>query len=87
MVRYMSMIFRGTVEDYENAGIIPSVFMDNSGILKIYLCDPIIDEMPEDTTIAIEAYETNGGQFVETIDVNPENKHVKPRSDIEKHKV
>jgi len=77
MVRYMSMIFRGTVEDYENAGIVPSVFMDNSGGLKIYLCDPIIDDIQEDTTIVIEAYEKNGGQFIETIDVEPANKRVK----------
>ena len=78
MVRYMSMIFRGTVEDYENTGIVPSVFMDNSGSLQIYLCDPIMDEIQEDTTIAIEAFETNGGQFIETNDVDPENKRVKP---------
>ena len=78
MVRYMSMIFRGTVEDYENTGIVPSVFMDNSGSLQIYLCDPIMDEIQEDTTIAIEAFETNGGQFIETNDVDPENKRIKP---------
>ena len=72
------MIFRGTVEDYENTGIVPSVFMDNSGSLQIYLCDPIMDEIQEDTTIAIEAFETNGGQFIETNDVDPENKRVKP---------
>ena len=82
MVRYMSMIFRGTVEDYENAGIVPSVFMDDHGTLKIYLCDPIIDEIQEDATIEIEAYETNGGQFIETIDVDSENKRVKPQSEI-----
>ena len=72
------MIFRGTVEDYENTGIVPSVFMDNSGSLQIYLCDPIMDEIQEDTTIEIEAFETNGGQFIETNDVDPENKRVKP---------
>ena len=82
MVRYMSMIFRGTVEDYENAGIVPSVFMDNSGSIQIYLCDPIIDEIQDDTTIVIEAYETNGGQFTETIDVDSENKSVKRQSEI-----
>lgn len=82
MVRYMSMIFRGTVEDYENSGIIPSVFMDNNGSLQIYLCDPIIDEIQEDTTVAIEGYETNGGQFVDTINVDRENKIVKRQSEI-----
>ena len=70
MVRYMSMIFRGTVEDYENAGVTPSVFMDSGGNLQIYLCDSIIDEIEEDTNVVIEAYEANGGQFVETFDVH-----------------
>ena len=67
----MSMIFRGTVEDYENAGIKPSVFMDSSGSLQIYLCDSVMDEIEEDTSVVIEAYEANGAQFVETFDVNP----------------
>ena len=70
MVRYMSMIFRGTIEDYENAGITPSVFMDSSGTLQIYLCDSVTDEIEEDTQIVIEGYESNGGQFVGTIDVD-----------------
>ena len=81
MVRYMSMIFRGTVEDYENAGIVPSVFMDTSGGLQIYLCDPIVDDIQEDTTIEIEAYEKNGGQFIETIDIELADKRVKPLSE------
>ena len=81
MVRYMSMIFRGTVEDYENAGIIPSVFMDASGSLQIYLCDPTTDEIQEDTKIEIKAFETNGGQFVETINVDSEHKRVKHQSE------
>jgi len=64
------MIFRGTVEDYENAGITPSVFMDSSGTLQIYLCDSVMDEIEEDTQIVIEGYESNGAQFVGTIDVD-----------------
>ena len=81
MVRYMSMIFRGTIEDYENAGIVPSVFMDSSGSLQIYLCDPTIDDIQEDTNMEISAFETNGGQFVETINVDPKTKHVKHQSE------
>ena len=77
----MSMIFRSTVEDYENAGIVPSVFMDTHGGLQIYLCDPIIDENQEDAIREIEAYEKNGGQFIETIDVEPADKRVKHRSE------
>ena len=71
MVRYMSMIFRGTVEDYENVGVTPSVFMDYDGNLQIYLCDSVMDEIEEDTSVVIEGYETNGGQFVETFDIEP----------------
>ena len=66
----MSMIFRGTVEDYDNAGITPSVFMDSSGILQIYLCDSVTDEIEVDQNTTIEGYEINGGQFVETFDVH-----------------
>ncbi|MDO9517529.1 MAG: hypothetical protein Q7J10_05690 [Methanosarcinaceae archaeon] len=77
MVRYMSMIFRGTVEDYNNAGIKPSVFMDSNGSLQIYLCDSVVDQIEDDKSIVIEGYETNGGQFVETFDVNPKNQNLK----------
>ncbi|MBW6469777.1 MAG: hypothetical protein K0A90_00975 [Methanosarcinaceae archaeon] len=73
VVRYMSMIFRGTVEDYENAGIKPSVFMDSSGSLKIYLCDSVVDQIEEDKSIVIKGYESNGAQFIETFDVNFKN--------------
>lgn len=64
------MVFRGAVEDYENSGITPSVFMDSSGNLQIYLCDSVIDDFEENTNLAIGDYENNGGQFIETIDVN-----------------
>ena len=44
--------------------------MDSSGTLQIYLCDSVMDEIEEDTQIVIEGYESNGGQFVDTIDVD-----------------
>ncbi|MDK2825335.1 hypothetical protein SAMN04488589_0907 [Methanolobus vulcani] len=63
-MRYMSLVFRGLVEEYNNTGVRPSVFMDESGSLQVYLCDPIIEEMDEDYGIDIEReYDVNGGQF------------------------
>jgi len=84
MVRYMSLVFRGTVEDYQNSGIHPSVFMDSSGDLQIYLCDPISNEIEEDQdSNIIEHYEMNGGQFVETINVGRITNEVEPKPHIE----
>lgn len=60
----MSLVFRGLVEEYNNIGVRPSVFMDAGGNLQVYLCDPIIDEMEEDYGLDIESnFDVNGGQF------------------------
>lgn len=75
------MIFRGTVEDYESAGILPSVFMDSNGNLQIYLCDSIVDE-GNNETVEIEAFEMNGGQFVETIDVKSEGNKISSKPEF-----
>ncbi len=65
-MRYMSLIFRGLVEEYNNSGARPSVFMDAGGSLQVYLCDPIIEDN-KDYGIDIESdYDVNGGQFSET---------------------
>ncbi len=65
-MRYMSLVFRGLVEEYNNTGVRPSIFMDGEGSLQVYLCDPIIDEMEEEYGIDIESeYDVNGGQFSE----------------------
>ncbi len=65
-MRYMSLIFRGLVEEYNNSGARPSVFMDAEGTLQVYLCDPIVEEN-KDYGIDIENdYDVNGGQFSET---------------------
>ncbi len=61
-IKYMSMVFRGVVEEYENAGVRPSVFMDSAGDLQIYLCDAIVDE-PEEEVEEEMNFEANGGQF------------------------
>ena len=63
-MRYMSLVFRGLVEEYNNTGVRPSIFMDESGSLQVYLCDPIIDEMDNDYGVDLEQeYDVNGGQF------------------------
>ncbi len=65
-MRYMSLVFRGLVEEYNNTGVRPSVFMDASGSLQVYLCDPIIDEMEEEYGIDVKKeYDVNGGQFTQ----------------------
>ncbi len=70
-MRYMSLVFRGLVEEYNNTGVRPSVFMDASGSLQVYLCDSIIDEMEEDYGIDVESeYDVNGGQFSREFFVN-----------------
>lgn len=67
----MSLVFRGLVEEYNNTGVRPSVFMDAGGNLQVYLCDPIIDEMHEDYGIDVEReYDVNGGQFTQTYLMN-----------------
>ncbi|MBP1908170.1 hypothetical protein [Methanolobus bombayensis] len=66
-MRYMSLVFRGLVEEYNNTGVRPSIFMDGSGSLQVYLCDPIIEELDEEYGINIEQeYDVNGGQFSDT---------------------
>ena len=67
----MSLVFRGIVEEYNNAGVRPSVFMDGAGSLQVYLCDPIIDEMDEEYGIDMQSdYDVNGGQFTQTYIMN-----------------
>lgn len=92
MVRYMSLIFRGVVEDYKNTGIHPSVFMDSGGSLHIYLCDPVVNEITEEESKLIESCEANGGQIVETVtvvetttvnqNIEQSKTQIKPRSQI-----
>ncbi|WP_340819107.1 hypothetical protein [Methanolobus sp. WCC4] len=70
-MRYMSLVFRGLVEEYNNAGVRPSVFMDAEGSLQVYLCDSIVDEMEEEYGIDIQSeYDVNGGQFSQAFYVN-----------------
>ena len=64
----MSLVFRGIVEEYDNAGVRPSVFMDGNGSLHIYLCDCIIPDEEEYFGSEVDfSYQVNGGQFVETV--------------------
>jgi hypothetical protein len=66
--RYMSLVFRGIVEEYDNAGVRPSVFMEGDGSLHIYLCDCIIPDEEENYGSEVDySYQVNGGQFVETV--------------------
>ena len=66
--RYMSLVFRGIVEEYDNAGVRPSVFMDGNGSLHVYLGDSIIPDEEENYGSETDfSYQVNGGQFVETI--------------------
>jgi hypothetical protein len=70
-MRYMSLVFRGIVEEYSNTGVRPSVFMDAGGNLQVYLCDPIIEEMNEDYGIDAQSeYDVNGGQFTQAFIMN-----------------
>ncbi|WP_135610906.1 hypothetical protein [Methanococcoides sp. AM1] len=66
-VKYMSLVFRGAVEEYNNTGVRPSVFMDGSGDLQIYLCDPILDDPETVEPIPDMELEVNGGQFAGSI--------------------
>jgi hypothetical protein len=67
----MSLVFRGIVEEYNNAGVRPSVFMDGAGSLQVYLCDSIIDEIEEDYGIDMQNdYDVNGGQFTQAYIMN-----------------
>ncbi len=75
---YMSLVFRGAVEEYEKAGVHPSVFMDGSGDLQIYLCDPVIDDPEFEEDVSINNCEVNGGQFSEGIFKGTEFQNVKP---------
>lgn len=63
----MSLVFRGAVEDYEKTGIHPSVFMDGSGQLQIYLSDPVVDDPEFEEEMSIDYCEINGAQFSNTI--------------------
>ncbi|SFM88539.1 hypothetical protein [Methanolobus profundi] len=70
-MRYMSLVFRGLVEEYNNTGVRPSVFMDADGSLQVYLCDSIIDEMEEDYGMDMQSeYDVNGGQFSQAYIMN-----------------
>lgn len=61
----MSLVFRGLVEEYNNPGVRPSVFMDADGRLQVFLCDAIVEEK-YDSGIDIDDYEINGAQFSES---------------------
>jgi hypothetical protein len=66
-MRYMSLVFRGLVEEYDNSGVRPSVFMDGNGSLQVYLCDSILEDKSEMYGINPEStYDVNGGQFTDT---------------------
>lgn len=62
-VKYMSMVFRGAVEEYDNTGVRASVFLDAAGELQVYLCDPILDDPENEETVSEMELEVNGGQF------------------------
>jgi hypothetical protein len=62
-VKYMSLVFRGAVEEYDYTGVRPSVFLDAAGDLQIYLCDPILDDPETEDNIPEMELEVNGGQF------------------------
>jgi hypothetical protein len=62
-VKYMSMVFRGTVEEYDNTGVRASVFLDAAGDLQVYICDPILDDPETEDIIPEMELEVNGGQF------------------------
>ncbi|MEL4305807.1 MULTISPECIES: hypothetical protein [Methanococcoides] len=62
-VKYMSLVFRGAVEEYDNTGVRPSVFLDAAGDLQIYLCDPILDDAEAEGNVPEMELEVNGGQF------------------------
>ncbi|WP_445474082.1 hypothetical protein ACT9XH_06715 [Methanococcoides methylutens] len=62
-IKYMSLVFRGAIEEYDNAGVRPSVFLDAAGDLQIYICDPILDDPEAENTIPEMELEVNGGQF------------------------
>jgi hypothetical protein len=64
---YMSLVFRGAVEDYEKTGVHPSVFMDGNKQLQIYLCDPVADERGSEEEISINNCGINGAQFSNAI--------------------
>jgi hypothetical protein len=67
----MSLVFRGLVEEYNNTGVRPSVFMDTGGNLQVYLCDSINDEMEEHYGIDVQReYDVNGGQFSQAYIMN-----------------
>ena len=56
------------MEEYDNSGARPSVFMDGEGSLHIYLCDCIIPDEEENYGSEVDfSYQVNGGQFVETV--------------------
>ncbi|WP_440952739.1 hypothetical protein [Methanococcoides sp. FTZ1] len=69
-VKYMSLVFRGAVEEYDHTGVRPSVFLDAAGDLQIYLCDPILDDPESKENIPEMDFEVNGGQFSD----NPGNR-------------
>lgn len=82
-VKYMSLVFRGAIEEYDNTGVRPSVFMDGAGDLQIYLCDPILDDPEADESIPDMELEVNGGQFAGSIGNNFNLAYNKVRSEVE----
>ncbi|KGK99289.1 hypothetical protein LI82_04540 [Methanococcoides methylutens] len=66
-VKYMSLVFRGAIEEYDATGVRPSVFLDKSGDLQIYLCDPILDDPEMGESVPDMELEVNGGQFAGSI--------------------
>ena len=69
-ISYMSLVFRGMIEEYDKAGVHPSVFMGQEGGLNIYLGDPVIDDPKNDEDIFASGLESNGGQFTMFMDTN-----------------
>ena len=82
-VKYMSLVFRGVVEEYNNTGVRPSVFMDAAGDLQVYICDPIIDDPEVMESINENELEVNGGQFVGFLESSFNATYNKLRSETE----
>jgi hypothetical protein len=83
-VKYMSLVFRGVVEEYNNTGVRPSVFMDAAGDLQVYICDPIIDDPGVMESINENELEVNGGQFVGFLEssFNAHYNKVRPETEL-----
>ncbi|UGV40738.1 hypothetical protein J7W08_11945 [Methanococcoides orientis] len=81
-VKYMSLVFRGAIEEYDATGVRPSVFLDGSGDLQIYLCDPILDDPEMGESVPDMELEVNGGQFAGSIGDSFNVTYNKVRSEV-----